>query len=445
MNNSSPRLINGPVGSTLIRLTFPMLIGIFSIIAFNLMDTWFVAKLGTIELAAMSFTFPVVIVIAGIAQGIGVGTASVISRTIGEGDHHKVQRITTDALTLSLIIVVSFLITGILTIDPLFRALGASPEILPLIKRYMIIWYPGVAFVFFPMVGNNAIRATGDTKTPALIMIISAIINLILDPLLIFGIGPFPRLELEGAAASTVFARFISMIISLRILHFREKMLTFARPAIKKVLESWKKILYIGLPASGINLIIPVSMGIITRFVAEYGPEAVAALGVSLRIEAFSLTIVMALSTVLTPFVGQNWGAKKIDRLKLAVKYSERFALSWGLLLIFIFILFGEITAGAFSNNPVVMETIKLYLFIVSLSYGFQSLLMLSGSVLYALNKPLPSAILSLIRMIVVYVPLAYIGSFLFKLPGIFWAASIANVISGTLAYLWVRKILKNL
>lgn len=445
MSNSSPRLINGPVGHTLARLTLPMLIGILSIVAFNLMDTYFVGKLGTLELAAMSFTFPVVFVIGSIAHGLGVGAASVISRAIGEGDHHKVQRYTTDALTLTMIIVISFLIAGILTIEPLFRALGASPEILPLIKKYMTIWYPGVAFVIIPMVGNSAIRATGDTKTPGFIMVMSAMVNLILDPLLIFGIGFFPRLELEGAAIATVFARFISLLISIRILHFREKMLTLAIPTIKEGMESWKKILYIGLPAAGTNLITPISMGIITRFVAEYGPEAVAALGVSLRIEALSLTIIMALGSVLTPFAGQNWGAKKYDRLKLAIRYSQKFALIWGVLLIFIFIFLGEITAKLFSKNPVVTETITLYLFIVSLSYGFQSLLMLSGSVLNALNRPIPSAILSITRMIILYIPLAYIGSILFKIPGIFWAASVANIIAGIFAFLWLRKILKNI
>lgn len=445
MSNSSPRLINGPVGHTLARLTLPMLIGILSIVVFNLMDTYFVGKLGTLELAAMSFTFPVVFVIGSIAHGLGVGAASVISRAIGEGNHHKVQRYTTDALTLTMIIVISFLIAGILTIEPLFRALGASPEILPLIKKYMTIWYPGVAFVIIPMVGNSAIRATGDTKTPGFIMVMSAMVNLILDPLLIFGIGFFPRLELEGAAIATVFARFISLLISIRILHFREKMLTLAIPTIKEGLESWKKILYIGLPAAGTNLITPISMGIITRFVAEYGPEAVAALGVSLRIEALSLTIIMALGSVLTPFAGQNWGAKKYDRLKLAIRYSQKFALIWGVLLIFIFIFLGEITAKLFSKNPVVTETITLYLFIVSLSYGFQSLLMLSGSVLNALNRPIPSAILSITRMIILYIPLAYIGSILFKIPGIFWAASVANIIAGIFAFLWLRKILKNI
>ncbi len=445
MTDHVPKLTEGTVRRKLFFLTFPMLIGILSIVAFNLVDTFFVGKLGTLELAAMSFTFPVVFVVGSIALGLGIGASSVISRAIGEGDHHKVQRLTTDSLILSLIIVISVVIAGMLTIEPLFRAMGASPEILPLIKKYMIIWYPGVAFVVIPMVGNSAIRASGDTKTPGFIMVMSAIVNLILDPVLIFGIGPFPALGLEGAAASTVLARFISFLISIRVLYFREKMLTFEIPLFKEIAESWKKILYIGLPAAGTNLITPITMGIITKFVSKYGAGPVAALGVSLRIEAFSLAVIMAMGSVLTPFVGQNWGAGKKGRIRLAVDSAQKFALIWGLFLIIIFILFGAIIANIFSNDLVVTETIKLYFLIVSLSYGFQSVLMLSTSILNGLNKPIPSAILSIVRMIILYIPLAYLGSVLFDIPGIFGAAVISNLAAGILSYLWVKKILKNI
>ncbi len=442
MTKSIPRLTEGAVGSTLMKLTFPMLAGILSIVAFNLIDTYFVGKIGTTELAAMSFTFPVVFVVGSIAMGLGIGASSTLSKAIGEGDRHRVQRLTTDSLTLALIIVVAFVVTGMLTIEPLFRSLGASPEIIPLIKKYMMIWYPGMIFIVIPMVGNSAIRATGDTKTPGLLMVISAIINLILDPLLIFGPGPFPEWGLEGAAVATVFARFVSLLISIRILHFREKMITFEIPSLNDGISSWKKILYIGLPAAATNMIIPVSMGIITRFVSGYGPEAVAALGVSLRIESVSLAVIMALGSVVTPFVGQNWGGKKIKRLKLAVKYSQKFGMIWGIILAALFFLLGGIAGGFFSDNPIVVKTIRSYLTIVSLSYGFQAVLMLSSSVLNALNRPIPASILSVLRMAVLYIPLAYIGSLLFAVPGIFWAAAISNIIAGVISYFWLRNIL---
>ncbi len=123
-------------------------------------------------------------------------------------------------------------------------------------------------FVVVPMVGNNAIRATGDTKTPSLIMVLAILINLSLDPLLIFGIGPFPRLELEGAAIATVIARATTFTVSLLVLTKREKMITLARTKLSEIAASWKKILFIGLPAAGTM--------IITRMISDYGTAIVA-------------------------------------------------------------------------------------------------------------------------------------------------------------------------
>lgn len=436
------KLIEGPVGKTLVRLTIPMIVGIMGMVAFNLVDTFFVGQLGTVQLAAISFTFPVVFVIGSIALGLGVGASSVISRAIGEGDRNKVQRFTTDALALSLVIVVSFAVVGLLTIDPLFRLMGATPEILPYIKHYMTIWYPGVAFVIIPMVGNSAIRATGDTKTPSMIMLTAVVVNLVLDPLLIFGIGPFPRWGIRGAAVATVFARAATMALALWVLIKRDKMITFVPPRLKVGIESWKKILYIGLPAAGTNLIIPVSMGVITRLVSSYGPEAVAGLGVATRLEGFSLTVIMALSSVLAPFVGQNWGAKKIDRVRLAVRYSHRFALAWGGGMFIVFLLFARPVAGIFNENPVVISTIVSYVLMVSVTYGLLGVLMLSGSTFNALNKPMPSAVLSIVRMVILYIPLAYLGSYIWGLKGIFGAAAAANIAAGTAAYYWLKKTL---
>jgi len=441
-NNKKAILIEGNIPKTLIFLTLPMLVGILGMSIFNLVDTFFVGKLGTNELAAISFTFPVIFVIQSIAMGLGIGTSSVISRAIGEGNQYKVQRLTTDALFLSILIVTFFAITGFLTIEPIFHLLGATSELIHLIKAYMTIWYLGVPFVVIPMVGNNAIRATGDTKTPSLIMVTAILVNLTLDPFLIFGYGPFPRLGLAGAATATVIARATTLIMAFWILYHRDKMISLQIPKFKEVINSWKQVLYIGLPAAGTNLIMPVSIGIITRLIATYGPAAVAGFGVASRIEMFALALIAALSSVLTPFVGQNWGAKKNDRVRLGIKYSSIFSIVWGAIVFIIFVLASKSVAMIFNKNPEVVATTSLYLIIVSVSYGFQGVLFISSSAFNALNKPIPSATLMTMRTFLLYVPLAFIGAYFFKIKGIFTAAAIANITSGTLAFLWLRKIL---
>ena len=256
-----------------------------------------------------------------------------------KGDYKEVKRLTTDALILSIIIVMVFVIVGLSTIRPTFNLIGADKNLVSLISEYMKIWYLGVLFVIIPMVGNNAIRATGDTITPSIIMIFSALINVILDPILIFGWGPFPRLELEGAAIATVIARASAMCASLWVLIYKYKMITVQRTKLKTIFESWKRILYISLPAAATNIIMPVSLGVITRLVAAYGIAAVAGFGVCFKIEMFVFAVIMALSTVMVPFVGQNFAAGEVQRVRTSIKYSFRFSLVWGVFSYFVFLL----------------------------------------------------------------------------------------------------------
>jgi putative MATE family efflux protein len=439
------RLTEGPVVKTLIALTLPMIVGIVGMVAFNLVDTFFVGRLGAEELAAMSFTFPVVLIISSLARGLGVGTSAVLSRAIGQGDRGLVRRLTTDGLLLSLLIVLAFAIAGIFTIDPLFRLLGADSDILPLIHRYMRIWYLGMPFVVIPMVGNNAIRATGDTKTPSLIMVLAILVNLSLDPLLIFGIGPFPRLELEGAAIATVIARATTLVVSLLVLSKREKMITLTRVKLQEVIASWKKILFIGLPAAGTMIIIPIATGIITRMISDYGVESVAGFGVASRIETFSITVISALATVIIPFIGQNLGAGRIDRIRLGLRFGQLFSMAWGGLLFIVFLFLARPLSRIFNDDIQVIEAASSYMLIVSVSYGAFGMFQLITASFNALNKPFHAAFLSILRVIVLYVPLAFLGRRLFGLRGMFGAATIANFLSALVAYLLLAAVLKKI
>ena len=185
-------LVEGDIKQILIKMTIPMIFGMLGIIAFNLADTYFVGKLGTVQLAALTFTFPVVLVINSINHGLGIGTSVVISRVVGENNHKKINRLSTDSLSLGIVFSIIAVIIGELTIEPLFRMLGADNSTMPYIIKYMRIWYAGAPFIVIPMIGNNVIRALGDTKTPSIVMMVSAATNIILDPILIFGFGPFP-------------------------------------------------------------------------------------------------------------------------------------------------------------------------------------------------------------------------------------------------------------
>jgi len=243
-------LTKGPIAPLLTKLTWPMIFGMAGMVIFNMVDTFWVGKLGVSELAAIGFTFPVIMMISSIAMGLGIGTTSLISRMIVKESRQTIQQYSVDAINLSLVIIVVFVIAGQLTLKPLFTALGVSAELMPLVKEYMVTWYWGMIFLVVPMVGNNIIRATGDTFRPGMIMVAAAVVNMILDPFLIFGWGPFPEMGLRGAALATVFSRAFGMIITVYILVWKEKLLGLYVPKIRQVLATWKKILAVSGPAA---------------------------------------------------------------------------------------------------------------------------------------------------------------------------------------------------
>jgi putative MATE family efflux protein len=408
-------------------------------------DAFFVGRLGPDHLAALSFTFPVVLVIGNLALGMGVGVTALISPAVGGGNSGAVKRITTDSLIFSVLLVAAISVGGLFTIDPLFRALGAGPDILPLIRQYMRIWYYGMICVVVPMVGNSAIRATGDTRTPSIIMMIAAAVNTIFDPLLIFGVGPFPAMGIAGAAVATVIARFSTMTVSLLVLGLRERMLTLKIRPLTEMLSSWRRLVYIGIPAAASRVILPIALGMITRIVSAYGIQEVAAYGVATRVEFFANTVLFALSWVIGPFVGQNWGGGARDRVRKAMGYGMWFSVLWGLLLYAILAAAARPIAAAFNDAAEVQRTIVLYLRVVPIGYGGFGILLIVASALNVLNRPLHAASLTVFQMFVLMVPLAFAASRFLDVWGVFAAIALVDVLIGVISYFVFRFILGKL
>lgn len=417
-----------------------MIGGILAIMSMNIVDTFYIAQLGTQPLAAMSFTMPVTAVLLSLAFGIGIGASSVISRAIGAKQQILVQAYTSNALIIGLLVALLFAIPGYLWMDDIFNLLGAPAELMPDIHDFMDIWFLGSFVVVIPMVGNSAIRAAGNTKLPSLVMLSVAIVNMILDPLLIFGLLGFPEMGLQGAALATVVSYAIALVIGLYLLIYKFNFLSF-HALWSRFFESWVAILRIALPSTGTNLIAPLSVGLTTWFVAVHSPEAVAGFGVASRIESLFLVIIMGLSSIMGPFVGQNWGAKNYQRAFQGINISLKFIIIWGILTTLLLSIFSENIAGIFSDDPQVIESATLYLTILPISYMFLGTIMAISSAANGMGNPLPSLVMSFLRLIGLYLPLIYIFVQLLDLPGIYLAASIANLLVGAGAFIWYRKI----
>ncbi len=423
----------------MVDMTVPMLFGIFTMMMQMFADAYFIGRVGDRELAALSFAFPVLMIVSSVAIGLGAGTSSVVARAIGANDHRRARRLATDSLILSFAITAVLCAVGIATISPLFRLMGVPEEMIPLVAGYMKILYSGVPFVVVGMVGMSSMRATGDTRLPGTLMVIAAIANVILDPILIFGAGPIPALELNGAAMAALISRGSLFVGTLILMYRRLDLLTFKKPHAGELRRSWADVLHVGLPAAATNVIIPIATGVITATIARYGPDAVAGFGVASRIEALMLVVFYAMSAIIGPFVGQNMAAGKADRIFLALRLCTLFCLGFGLLIAALLAFGSTWLPSFFSDSPDVTKVTTLFLWIAPISYGTYGMVMVMNASFNGMGKPMPAVAVSVARMAVIYVPLAFVGDYFFGVAGIFGAYAIANIVAGIVAYAWAR------
>ncbi len=435
-------LLSDPIPDALIRLAVPMLFGMIAILMFNLVDTFFISLLGTNALAAVSFTFPVTFGLNCITMGMSVGISTSIGRLLGSGDTQSAARLTTHGLLLAVILMMLGSSLGFFTIDPLFTLMGASPDLLPIIHEYMTVWYIAIPLLVIPMTGNSAIRATGDAKSPAKIMIMAGLINGILDPLLIFGYGPFPELGVKGAAISSGISWAVALTASLYLLHRREKLLTV--PVFRKLKADWQQILQIGAPAGLSNALTPLSSALLMTLLAAQGTASVAAFGAAMRIESILVIGMMALGSSLMPFMAQNLGANQPERAFKALFTAMRFAILFQLLIFIAMVPLSMPLASLFSQDTTVQAQLWHYLLVVPASYGLQAVCMLLISALNALHKTVNALIWNLLRLFGFMLPSAWIGSLYYGTEGLFIGIAFANIIGGLGAYLYARRLRKS-
>jgi len=440
MQSSTAKLTQGPVGRQLIDMTVPMLMGITTMMAQSFIDTYFLGRVGDRALAAYSFGFPILMIVTSIAIGLGAGTSSVVARAIGADDHRRARRLTTDSLILSFAITAAVSIIGVLTIEPLFRLLGAPEDMIPMIRSFMMILYSGVPFVVVGMVGMSSMRATGDTVLPSKLMIYGAILNVILDPIFIFGLGPVPAMGLNGAATAGLLARGAIFVGTVYVLFHRLELISFNKPRTPELKSSWIDILHVGIPAAGTNAIVPIGLAVITAMIARYGPEAVAGFGVASRVESMVLVIYYAMSSTIGPFVGQNLAAGKEDRIQTSLRICASFCVMSGLAIAAGLALLSGVVPALFSDNPAVTDVTRLFMWIAPISYGAYGIVMVVNAAFNGLGNPMPGVVISVTRILVLYVPLAIVGERLFGIVGIFGAYAVANILSGTLGYLWAKR-----
>ena len=431
-------LTKGAVAANLRRQAIPFSLGLVAIFSFEAIDLFFIAQLGDAPLAAVSFVLPVIWIVYGIGIGFEAGVASCVSRAVGKGEDERAMRLTTDSAVLGLGVASLLVLLAWLFLEPIFRLLGATPELMPMIRDYMKFWFwvAPADLLLWSMLA--AVRARGNSALEARILIVTALLNLVLDPILIFGLFGFPRLEVAGAALATLIATVIMLIFTLWYLASSLHVLARLKTSWQTRLASWRHMLEIGIPAMGTNAIIPISSAIVVSIIAGYGVDAVAGFGIAMRIEPMALIPFYALSAVSSPFFGQNIGGGHYDRLREARRVVTTFCLGFGALLAIVVVLLGPYVIGWYSDSESIGGVAEIYLWLVAWSWGAYGLVMSVNASFNGSGRPLPAVVLSVCRVIVVLLPLIWIGRHFFGLPGLFGAICLANLSLGAVAWWWL-------
>jgi len=430
-------LTEGRVRDKLFRLWFPMIGGVLAVKAIDISDAYFVGQLGSDSLAAISFTFPVVMTLISLSIGLSSGASSVLSRAIGAGASKERQRgIVAGTVGLAALISVVLAIAGFLIVEPLFRLLGAEQALMPDIVSFMRIWFAGSLFLILPIAVTGLIRATGDGATPALLMAFIAVLNIGLNPVFIFGLGPVPEMGMEGAAVATVIARALATVLACQMLWSRG-LLDLSLQPLHQGISKWREISAIGLPASLSTSLNPVALAIATAAVATLGTDQVAAFGVVTKIEAFAVVPLLALSSASAPFVGQNSGGGKEERSREALFWCCGIAGIW---TVFIAIVLGflaePLLLPAFTDNPDVVGFGALYLMIVPWTFAGYGITVALSAGMNGLGRSVTALCISGGRAIGLLAPLAWLGVILNDFTGVALGVAAANIIAGTVSIL---------
>ena len=431
MTESSPSTLS--LVRQLWQQTWPMALGVMSLLGFYLVDSIFVARLGTAPLAAQSFTFPLSFLVIGVQVGIGIAIAALISRAIGAGQQDQANRLGALVLTGGGLLLGVLLLLLWLLQTPAFSLIGASEAIRELIRPYWAIqvlamWVGGVLYF-----GYSLFRAHGNTRFPGLMMVLTSLLNLILDPLLIFGVGDWEGFGLPGAALASLLAFSIGMIIL--VLALRGQGWVQRHGMLLQMRVSAWPFAQIAGPAMISQLMPPLAAMLATALVARAGDQAVAAWGMASRLESFSIVLVLGMTMALPPWLGRCYGGNDWDTVRRLMRVAAAMVIGWQLLLGLVMALLAAPLASLLVESAPVQAYLTLLIRWLPPSFGLLGVCMLVVSASNALGWPMRAMLISFLRLFLCYLPLLWLGYQLGDFGGLALGAAFGNLLAGVMAW----------
>ncbi len=435
--------VQSQVLSTLKKMVLPTMSGMVVTFLFQLVDTFFIGQLGMEQLAAVGFTYPLYFGVVSLFMGLTTGVGAAVGQTFGKKDEQGVKESTSLSILLTVVLSLGMSWLLLQVRHPLYGLLGASTNLVPYIDEYMVIILTGMPLLLITLTSIAGLRATGNALVPELMMAFGGLVNLVLDYVLIFGVGPFPAMGIAGAALATAISWGV-VLVSVGLLMVYKKQWTLRIPL--NHLLRWSKLIFqVALPAMGVQVILPLATAFITRYVSMSGPEAVAAFGIATKIETLGSTLILAMGVVLVPVAATHYGAKEQAHLEAVVAQSGKISTYWSLVLYGLLLVFANPIARIFTQAPQVVAHTALYLRIVGASYPLMGIALITNALFNGVDQPLSALKITLVKYVAILIPALLIGARA-GTPGIWIALAITHVLGGLVAarsftrWLWSQK-----
>jgi len=433
-------LTTGEIGKPLFFLSMPIVVTNLFQTAYNLADTFWLGQYNTDALAAISFAFPMVFLLISLGMGISVAGSVLVAQYTGAEKEREAEYAASQTITFAVLLSVVLGGVGYLLVEEFLSVMGASADVLPLAANYMEIISLGLVFMFGFFVFIALMRGYGDTITPMLVMFGSVVLNIVLDPFVIFGWGPFPELGIQGAALATVFSRGLALVVGLAIMFGGTRGVQINLRDMAPDPSYLRRLVRIGLPASIEGTGRALSLNLILFIVALFSDPVVAAYGIGTRVFSVVFLPAIAVARGVETMTGQNIGANKPDRAAAAAGLAAK-------------VLFGVLTAAGvlvwfaaapiadvFTTNPTVVDITAQFLRYVALTFGFIGIMRAYTGSFRGAGKTLTAAGISVFMLGVIRFPIAWIGADMLGERGIWLSFAVSNVVGALLAYAWYTR-----
>jgi putative MATE family efflux protein len=429
------------IASLLVGLSIPSIIAMLTNAIYNLVDTFFIGRIGTSAVGAVAVAFPIFNLIGAVGLTYGVGAASYVSRLLGAGEKEQADKAASTALFTSLATGIAFALLGLMYLDPLLTAFGATETIMEYAREYTMIIIMGSIFTMMNMTMNNLVRAEGNAQRFMVAMVSGALLNVALDPIFIFGFG----MGIKGAAVATVISQSVSTVIILEYFVRKKSFTNLSIRLFRFSLHIYSEIFKIGLPTFLRQFLSSFSVALLNNAAGAFGDHAVAAVGITMRVLMLGMMVLFGYGQAFQPVAGYNYGAKKFSRVFEALKFSILVTTVFATFFAIIGMVIPGSIVSIFSNDPEVIDVGSRALRAVSIffpSFGF----VITFTVLFqALGKGFAAGLLSMSKQGLFLIPAIIVLPRLFELNGVIYAQTIADFFTLFVASILAMMIVKKL